>query len=527
MSSNDESGDAGFGAEAFIEWAREHAVPLSIPRQDDDYDDLHFLSSVIGDARIVAVGESAHYLHEWNRWRARLFKYLALEHGFTTFVLESALVEGRLVHEYVAGVDHDRDSVAAAINNVWGVWTEINELIRWMREWNRDPGRPRELRFYGMDGTGNWAHSRHAYRAVHEYALRVDQALADDIARNFEQAVEEVTFESRAGFSTDTFRSLVGAAQLLVNRIEQARIPYVEKASSDDYDWALRSAQILRDVLQSFAQTDADFDIGFRQFWNVRDVSMAQSLQWVRERDGPSSGLVVGAHNTHLQHYPVRAQQATSMGSYFSSRFSRQDMLLVGAASDRSLKGEPPIAESNQAAYARIGPDCFFLDLREAPASGPVAEWLGTERPDRSNLRYLPLCAGEAWDCLLFHRTLSTGTVERPGFLHSAPVDDPEDLERFAGRYIIYGFLAAVNTLDVYCEGDTLYTDGQDDTSGEVFPPYRARIHYCEDGRFRWTVWPSILEFHETNDGISVSVATPGGGLYRGTRSGTSTPDFG
>ena len=68
---------------------------------------------------------------------------------------------------------------------------------------------------------------------------------------------------------------------------------------------------------------------------------------------------------------------------------------------------------------------------------------------------------------------------------------------------------------------------GQDDTSGEVFPPYRARIHYCEDGRFRWTVWPSILEFHETNDGISVSVATPGGGLYRGTRSGTSTPDVG
>ena len=522
MNANDGSGKARFGAEAFIEWAREHAVPLSIPQQDDDYDDLHFLPSVIGGTRIVAVGESAHYLHEWNRWRARLFKYLALEHGFTTFVLESALVEGRLVHEYVAGVDHDRDSVAAAINNVWGVWAEINELIRWMRDWNGDPERPTELRFYGMDGTGNWAHARHAYRAVHEYAIRVDQTLADDVARGFEQTVEEVTFESRALVSANAFRDLVGAAGLLVSRIEQARVSYIEKSSNDDYDWALQSALILRDVLQNLAQTDADFGIGFRQFWNARDVSMAQSLQWIREREGPNAGMVVGAHNTHLQRHPVRAQQATSMGSYFTSRFGREEMLLIGATSDRSLKGELPVAESNQAAYARIGSDCFFLDLREAPPCGPVADWLGTERPDRSNLRYQPVCAGKAWDCLLFHRTLSTATVERPGFLHSAPVDNPDDIERFVGRYIIYGFLAAVNTLDVYCEEGTLYTDGQDDTSGEVFPPYRARMHYCEDGRFRWTVWPSILDFHETPDGIAVTVATPGGGLYQGTKVGAA-----
>jgi len=525
MGANDGTGEAGLDAETFIEWAREHAVPLSIPRQDDDYDDLRFLPSVIGRTRIVAVGESAHYLHEWNRWRARLFKYLALEHGFTTFVLESALVEGRFVHEYVAGVDHDWDSVAAAINNVWGVWAEINELIRWMRDWNEDPERPTELRFYGMDGTANWTHARHAYRAVHEYALRVDQALADHMAQDFEQSVEEITFETRALVSASAFRDLVGAAGLLVSRIEQARIPYIDKSSNDDYDWALRSALILRDVLQNLAQTDADFEIGFRQFWNVRDVSMAQSLQWIREREGLEAGIVVGAHNTHLQRYPVRAQRATSMGSYFTSRFSRDDMLLIGATSDRSLKGEPPIAESNQAAYAQIGPDCFFLDLRKAPEYGPVAEWLAAERPDRSNLRYQPVCASAAWDCLLFHRTLSTATVERPGFLHSAPVDNPNNLERFVGRYIIYGFLAAVNTLDVYHAGGALYTDGQDDTSGEVFPPYRARMHYCQDGRFRWSVWPSTLEFHETPDGIAVSVATPGGALYRGTKVGAARVD--
>lgn len=172
-------------------------------------------------------------------------------------------------------------------------------------------------------------------------------------------------------------------------------------------------------MFQAIAQTDIDFDIGVPEFWNVRDVSMTESLRWIREREGADAGMVVGAHNTHLQMHPVRDLKATSMGSYFTSRFGREDILHIGSASEQSLKGEPAQADSNQAAYGRIGPDCFFLDLRDAPTSGPVADWLGVERPDRSNLRYQPLCAGDAWDCLIFHRSLSLGEVDLPDFFYT------------------------------------------------------------------------------------------------------------
>jgi len=509
--------------DAFVAWARAHAVPLSIPRQDDNYDDIAFMADVIGQRRVVAVGESAHYLFEWNRWRTRLFKYLALEHGFTTFVLESALVEGRLVHDYVAGADHDWDDVAHAINNVWGVWAELNELVRWMRDWNADPNRPRELRFYAMDGSGNWMHPRNAYDVVHAFAARVDQTLADDLADGIGFMIAEITLENRTNIPTATFRELIAAAALVVSRIEQARITYTAATSPDDYDWSLRSAQILRDVIQALAQTEADFNIGVRQLWNVRDVSMAESLRWIREREGLDAGIVIGAHNTHLQLHPVREQKATSMGSYYTSRFGRDDTLFIGAASERSVKGEAPRPDCNQAAYARVGPDCYFLDLRAAPNSGPVADWLAVERPDRSNLRYQPVCAGAAWDCLLFHRTLSTGTVELPGYLDAPPADAPDNLARFNGfngRYIILGFLAAVNTLDVFCENGTLFTNGQDDTSGEVFPPYKVPLHYCQDGKFRWSVWPSLLEFDRDGKEGTVTITTPGGAVYHGERIG-------
>ena len=508
-------------AQAFIEWARSQTVPLSIPRQDDDYDDMGFLDAVIADKRIVAFGESAHYLHEWNRWRARLFKYLALNHGFSTFVLESGLVEGRAVHDYVAGADVEWDTVVASITNAWGVWAELNEMIRWMRDWNADPQRPRELRFYCMDGTGNWSHAKHAYTATHEYACRVDQALADDIARDFEQAVRDVSFETREQVTEPTWRHLIGAAALIVSRFEQARPVYIAASSSNDFQWALRSAQILRDVFLDLAQTEMNFEIGLRQFWNIRDVSMTDSLDWIRQREGPHARIVVGAHNTHLQQHPVRVQRATSMGSYFSSRFGRDETLFIGAASTSTVKGEPPNADCNQAVYEKIGPDCFFLDLRSAPSSGPVADWLGKERPDRSNLRYQPVCPGAAWDCLVFHRTLRIGEVELPDFLKSLPESITQaEMDRLAGRYLVHGFLAALNTLDVFRDGDGFFSSGQDDTSGELFPPFKVPFEKCTDGKFRWKTWPAIVEFHDGDDFGKITINMPGMGIYHGERIG-------
>lgn len=506
---------------AFVEWARDRAVPLSIPRTDETYDDLAFLEPGLERKRVVLVGESAHYLYEWNRWRARLFKYLVEHHGFTIFALECGVVEGRLVHDYVAGADVEWNEIARAINNVWGVWAEINELLRWMRDWNTRPERSRELRFYPMDGTANWTQAERAYGAVHGFAEAVDSALAADMENALAGGVREISLADRTGVSETRYRELIGAASLVVSRIEQARLSYTASSSRDDYDWALRSAQILRDVLLAIAQTEADFDVGIRQFWNVRDVSMAESLRWIRQREGHDAGIVVGAHNTHLQLHPVRVQRATSMGSYYAAAYGRDDLLFIGTASERSVKGEPPRPDCNQAAYAKVGPDCYFLDLRDAPQTGPVADWLSEERPDRSNLRYQPVCPGAAWDCLLFHRTLNTGTVERPAYLSAEPSEPPSALlPLLEGRYVIRGFLAAVNTLDVYHEDGALYTDGQDDTSGELFPPYRAALHYGADGRFRWAVWPAIIEFHQGDRLGRVTMVTPGGAVYQGERIG-------
>ena len=45
-------------------------------------DDLEWLDEAIGDARVVAIGESAHGIREFYQLRHRLLRYLVERHGF-------------------------------------------------------------------------------------------------------------------------------------------------------------------------------------------------------------------------------------------------------------------------------------------------------------------------------------------------------------------------------------------------------------------------------------------------------------
>ena len=214
-------------------------------------------------------------------------------------------------------------------------------------------------------------------------------------------------------------------------------------------------------------------------------------------------------------------QKATSMGSYLANRIGREKILLIGTASTYSVKGEQPVPESCAAAYEQIGPDCFFLDLRNAPSSGPAADWLNSEHADRHNLRYGPITPGQAWDCLLYSRHVRIADVAlAPSMEMERAAPNPSQFDSLAGRFIVFGFLAAKNTLDIINEDGRLFANGEEDTSGELFPPYRCEIFEAEDGRFVWNEWPARMEFHRDEQGLAkkITITMPGMGVYHGER---------
>ncbi|WP_420455567.1 erythromycin esterase family protein [Rubrivirga sp.] len=143
--------------------------------------------------------------------------------------------------------------------------------------------------------------------------------------------------------------------------------------------------------------THMDFD-------NEREVAIGLTLPAVARRLGRGGRMVFGAHNGHVGYNPSITLARKSSGAFVRDGLG-DDYLAVGTffgegsfqaydtrsrADDwpgppyRAFTLGPPAPGSFEAALWATGLDAFALDLRELPASGPVAEWFRTPRPARN-----------------------------------------------------------------------------------------------------------------------------------------------
>lgn len=67
-----------------VAWLKSKAIPFKTTRPGSCYDDLEPLKRIIGNARIVALGQASHGTHEFQEMNARLLEFLVEEMGFNT-----------------------------------------------------------------------------------------------------------------------------------------------------------------------------------------------------------------------------------------------------------------------------------------------------------------------------------------------------------------------------------------------------------------------------------------------------------
>src|SRR5215210_191819 len=87
---------------------REAAYPLE--GAEADYDPL---LDMIGDARVVLIGEASHGTHEFYRERAQITKRLVAERGFAAVAVEADWPDAYRVNRYVRAAGDDPTSVEA------------------------------------------------------------------------------------------------------------------------------------------------------------------------------------------------------------------------------------------------------------------------------------------------------------------------------------------------------------------------------------------------------------------------------
>ena len=276
-----------------------------------DYDAL---LDLVGDARIVLLGEASHGTEEFYRERARITRRLIEERGFTLVAVEADWPDAYRVNRWVRGEGRD----STAIESLDGfqrfprwMWRNrmVLEFVEWLREHN-DPLPPhRRAGFYGLDLYSLYA----SIEAVLGVLDRVEPEAAGRARRryacfdHFDEDTQAYGYSAEFGLSPSCKGEAI--AQLL--ELQRAGVDPAHRdggAGLDDLFFAQQNARLVKNAEEYYRTMFRGRD----ESWNVRDRHMMETLGALLEhfsRDGESARAVVWAHNSHLGD-----ARATSMG---------------------------------------------------------------------------------------------------------------------------------------------------------------------------------------------------------------------
>ena len=171
------------GADAVTEWIRSSAIPLSTAEAGHGFDDMKPLARVVGNARLVALGEATHGTREFFQLKHRILEFLASQMGFTLFAIEANMPEAYRLNDFVLNGNGDPAKLIKGMH----FWTwdtqEVLDMVLWMREFNRS-GKGR-VEFTGFD----MQYPQVANDVVREFVVKADPEYARVLARASEMAL--------------------------------------------------------------------------------------------------------------------------------------------------------------------------------------------------------------------------------------------------------------------------------------------------------------------------------------------------
>jgi erythromycin esterase len=333
------------------------------------------LQSVVGNARIVAMGEATHGSREFFLMKYRMLEFLAEKMGFTVFAIEANWPESLVVNDYV--LNGKGDPAAALAGMYFWTWNteEVLDMIRWMRKYNENPAHTKKLKFYGFD----MQIARVAVSNVEEYLQRVDPDEARVAASVLAPLRDEASEEEYSTKPKEMREKTAGELKSLLERFDRRKPNYI--ASSSDKDWVL--AQHNLEIIRQAEELCSSRSSG------VRDRYMAENVKWILDNEPPGTKIMLWAHNGHV--WTASTVRGDPMGKVLRQRYG-QEMVVCGfsfyqgsfqarPAPKVALRNDfvvgPSPADTLDAALADTGFPLFALDLRRATA-GVVSEWLHT-----------------------------------------------------------------------------------------------------------------------------------------------------
>lgn len=307
--------------------ADQYSYPLS------NAETLDPLIERIGEAHCVMLGEASHGTHEYYTWRAAISKRLIKEKGFNFIAVEGDWPDCYKLNRYIKGyADQNKKSGEVLRDfNRWPTWMwanwEIDALINWLKNYNKDIAANKRIGFYGLDVYSLWE----SMEALINYLRSNDPKaakLAEQAIHCFEPYEEDPHEYARALYGIES-----SCRQEVINLLTEIR----KKAPVYDHDpeAALnveQNANIAVNAEEYYAKM-----VGFNDStWNLRDTHMMETLKRLFKFYGTEAKGIIWEHNTHVgdaRYTDMKRHGMYNIGQLAREQFGEKETILTGFGS--------------------------------------------------------------------------------------------------------------------------------------------------------------------------------------------------
>ncbi|MEM6957158.1 MAG: erythromycin esterase family protein, partial [Myxococcota bacterium] len=267
--------------------------------------DLAPLLATVGDADVVALGESIHTSGGYYRMKERIFRFLVETAGYRGFAIENPWPQADQVSEYVRTCEGDPEDIVR--EGLFGVWASasLRDIAQYMCTWNQEhPDDP--LVFFGFDVQQPWDDGPALRAFLQEHAgsdaetliagtESCDGAFAADAAEYFASPI-------RRQVPTGAHEACIAGLDAIGAFLEAERSRLVGDIGVNAYDMGVVHLVGLRSW-QDAAFQGPNNPFGPNDFpaaFEARDRGMAQVFQTLWRIRAAEAKTVLWAHNTHI-----------------------------------------------------------------------------------------------------------------------------------------------------------------------------------------------------------------------------------
>ncbi|MEI9957306.1 MAG: erythromycin esterase family protein [Ferruginibacter sp.] len=345
---------------AAVNWVNKNTIPIDFVKAGNGFGDIEPLNALVGNARIVALGECTHGSSEVFSMKHRMLEFLVKEKGFTIFSIEANMPEAYSLNEYIINGKGDAKKLLSGMY-FWTWYTqEVLDMIEWMKTYNETA--VNKIMFTGFD------------MQIPKIALINVRKYLEMNKPQLLNAINEYDSLYKTGGSIKNFwkkksKRLIEITQTITDSLNGM-------PDSKEKRWILQNIKILAQNAGLFGKE------------SYRDECMAANAKWILD-ENPNAKMVLWAHNEHIRKMKNKFG-VERMGSWLANWYGNQ-FIAIGFATEEgtytAVGKDNHVDSANVLTPSKKG-SCEYI-LKQANAANFIIDLRKAKKGDAGTDGYL------------------------------------------------------------------------------------------------------------------------------------------